>query len=67
MKKSTRQIRLVVLFAAWAMQRSTGEAAVAWSGTAAELRVAAGQEKTAAEFAFRNSGARPVRFTSLRP
>ena len=43
------------------------EAAVSWSGTAAELRVAPGQDKTVAEFAFRNSGTSPLRFTSLRP
>ncbi len=42
-------------------------AAVAWSGTAAELRVAPGQDKTFAEFAFRNDGAGNVRFLSLRP
>jgi hypothetical protein len=43
------------------------EAAVSWSGMAAELRVAPGQEKTVAEFAFRNSGSQPLHFTSLRP
>lgn len=43
------------------------EAAVSWSGMAAELRVAPGQDKTVAEFAFRNSGSQPLHFTSLRP
>jgi len=44
-----------------------GEAAVSWSGTAAELRIAPSQEKTVAEFAFRYSGTQPLHFASLRP
>jgi hypothetical protein len=43
------------------------EDAVSWSGTAAELRVAPGQEQAVVAFAFRNSGQQPLRFTSLRP
>jgi hypothetical protein len=42
-------------------------AVVSWSGTAAELRVTPGPEKTVAEFVFRNSGSQPLHFTSLRP
>ena len=43
------------------------EGDVSWSGTAAELSVALGQERAVVEFAFRNSGQQPLRFTSLRP
>jgi hypothetical protein len=43
------------------------EAGVSRSGTAAELRVTPGQEKTVAEFAFRYSGTQPLHFASLPP
>jgi len=67
MKKSTSSILPVLVAALTVLVGVVCEAAVSWAGTAAELTVAAGQEKTVAEFAFRNSGTQPLRFTSLRP
>ena len=67
MKKSTYRLRSISIATLTAVAGVVCKGAVAWTGTAAELRVVAGQEKTVAEFAFHNSGARLLRFTSLRP
>ncbi|MSU51351.1 MAG: DUF1573 domain-containing protein [Opitutus sp.] len=67
MKKSAPSLLATGFAALTALVGVVCEAAVSWSGTAAELRVAPGQDKTVAEFAFRNSGTQPMRFTSLHP
>ena len=67
MKKSIYRLRSISIAALTAVVAVVCRGAVTWTGTAAELRAAAGQEKTFAEFAFHNSGARLLRFTSLRP
>ena len=67
MKKTNSGILIIGLAALIALLGVDCAAAVSWAGTAAELRVAPGQEKAVAEFAFRNLGQQPLRFTSLRP
>ncbi len=59
--------QIVLLVGVIAVAGRPEMAAMRWSGTVAELTVAAGQEKTTVEFAFRNDGARPLRFVTLRP